>query len=525
MILIDNLKPWFFTEDVLLYGIGSQIEQQNGSCRIPAYFTNPADPFQTPKKVLLSWGCIPMLMPGFIYRNGVAAGEAGCWPGGQKIVTGEFSLSGIQPAAPDFEPFAVIEEFPTYGITSLDSQQCFHFALRHDSSSHFLVPSTEVIRAFFAPTTGLALKLVSSKGRPEDYFCSYALRLSTLYLELAEDAPSAFKYSSDLMKWLGWIICVQQLQDEWARIKACAQAGEPLKAQIPEGLHGTVRYRGLRFSSCTLILTMELTNLTAPFRDIVLEYSKKKQISSAACATSDADCSVKTTDTAEVLANSASAQGFRPQAVSIPAKLPAFKSVQIRKKPKNIQASAVETSKTSTAKSRTSETALENPQPDGTVQQGDLTPEPELLMEQDCPPELREFLQTVNKLIQNKVLLNCEKKTFHCPDPALPYSTMENGHPRSYMIIRGQHQARNGRIRTVALLEIGTAPGQHVSTLVFRCLSGEKLERLGQTFIDQYCRDGHWNRKSPGMEKVSLVRHCIHHPKALTHHIEACAPG
>ena len=89
------------------------------------------------------------------------------------------------------------------------------------------------------------------------------------------------------------------------------------------------------------------------------------------------------------------------------------------------------------------------------------------------------------------------------------------------MILRAQCMDCHGHIKTIAALEVGTAPARRVSTLVFRFSAAEELENLGQAFCKQYSRDVHWDCSTRGMENVSLVRHCRNYSKALERHIKS----
>ena len=163
--------------------------------------------------------------------------------------------------------------------------------------------------------------------------------------------------------------------------------------------------------------------------------------------------------------------------------------------------------------------SVQKPQPDGSAPQGNLAPMPaplQSMLNMDCPEELNDFLKAVVTISNENHFSGVEAKAFQCRAPVSHSCAWQN-----YMIFRAQCMDCHGHIKTIAALEVGTAPARRVSTLVFRCSASEKLENLGQAFLKQYSRDGHWDCSARGMENVSLVRHCRNYSKALERHIKS----
>lgn len=513
-----KLRPWFMKKEPLLYGVGCRVIWEQNSPNILAYFVSPDTMPVVHSKVLFPWGCLPQLIPGYLYADGIVREASEKWINGMQIVNGEFSLSKIRPSDPAFKPYSIMQDIPAFCVGDLEYQQCFDFTLEGGGTTHYLVPSTEVIRTFFAPTTDAAMKLVSPGESLEDYLQRCDLLFDTLRMTLDPEAPAVFKNDSALAAWLGWIISTPQLVEEWLRIKKSTCSENLLKARIPAGLRGKVRYRGLKFPAFTLILSMSLSDVVTPFRHIELQYTCEKRTSSVNTVASDAGGGSKLPDTAEILADSEGARPGHSYPLYVPLLCPAFKNVGITRKrtEKNVSGSAA----AHTAARRGSVVcSVQKPQPDGSAPQGNLAPMPaplQSMLNMDCPEELNDFLKAVVTISNENHFSGVEAKAFQCRAPVSHSCAWQN-----YMIFRAQCMDCHGHIKTIAALEVGTAPARRVSTLVFRCSASEKLENLGQAFLKQYSRDGHWDCSARGMENVSLVRHCRNYSKALERHIKS----
>lgn len=509
-----RITPWYFSGPVLLYGLGCSVKKSGESRALHAYFTHPDTVPKNSddlKMVSLPLGALHQLIPGYIYQDGVPLYPVSQWNGIQ-IHSESIPLCQIEKC--DFAPERPYpNDFPFFKIADLFKQAFFRFRY---ARNNYLIPSSEIIRAFFAPSSAL-IHLLFGAEYIDSYvtYCPPKDRAPNPKIVAADDTPGALKNRSAI-NWLCWLMSVPQAYNAWKQAKTAYQTTSTLRAKIPFGLSGTIQCQVLQFDSYRLIWHIDGLSLQPPypFYEVELPAARAmektpKSADSAAVAQPDPEC---------IRGDSGSASG---KATEVPLDMLDW-SIQLRT---NIHRkrggnAAIQAGTTSHSGEKVP-LSVQEPLPGGDNPAGDLTvadamtePLDDSSIIADLPPEFRDFAKVLRRLPVRIDKIICRE--------------FPSSHPLAYVAPNGGTMSRRRKYagcsfrfrgRNWGIYEVEHSDGRSISTMLAECSAPTEFNSL----IDRCVRllsdaHGQWDRTKLA-EHEFLVRHCKDQAAAICRHL------
>lgn len=510
-----RITPWYFSGPVLLYSLGCSIEKRAESRMLHAYFTRPDIVPKNPndlKMVSLPLGALPQLVPGYVYQDGVPLYPLSEWNGVQ--IHSE-SIPLHQIAEYDLGPERPYpNDFPFFKIADLFRQAFFRFRC---AGNNYLIPSSEIIRAFFSPSSALIHFLFGAEYI--DFYVTYSPPKDgcpSPKIIAADNTPGALKNRSTI-NWLCWLMSVPQAYNAWKQAKTAYQTTSTLQAKIPSGLSGAMQCQVLQFGNYRLIWHIDGLSLQPPYPFYEIELPASREIDKAHKSTEpvvtaqpDPEC---------IRGDSGSAASGKTTEVPLDMLDWSIKlRTNVRRRPGD--QAAIPTGTTAHSGERVP-LSVQEPLPGGDNPAGDLTvpdsvaePLDSVSIIADLPPEFQDFAEVLRRLSVHIDKIICKEFPFSHPLAYVRPSGETISRRRKYAGCSFQFRERNWGI-----YEVERSDGKSISTMLAECSVPTELEHLVDRCINLLLdAHGQWDRTKL-TEHEFLVRHCKDQAAAIYRHL------
>lgn len=519
-----HIVPWTLNGPVLLYTIGTNIAKQaNGSRMITAYFLElPTEKEHSPKllPVLLPLGFLPLLKPGYLYKDGRLVEPVSGWSG-KFIQTETFFFQNMRAGTPAFQQPFLGNYF------NQENPDLFHSLYYHclDDSPvprKFFISPSEIVRSFFAIDTQLLNFLFSEQDI--DTYVSCHPSGGEYKLTLSEDCPRCLRKDS-VLPWLYWLLSSDSAYAEWKSVKAAYQTYQIFKAELPLPMSGTMRCRMIPFEDSFIILSIEKYSLGLPSDKLEVSVAKHHATLQNAAPSSKST----PVNSSSICGDAASAHYGTETEIEVPSAFSIGKSLNIRKTFRPSDASS--RAKSHSPAAHTGEKlplSLQEPLPNGTNPSGNLTGKSKdsaskstsstMSPPEEGKPGFEKFEEVLRQLPPSIYDPNVHTQYYEFPDG----NSLSNITPSGETTSRRQYAVYPFHYckSSYAILEIDTRDGKRISTLLFPSKS-DAIEATSLDYINELCGNGsQWNRESLLKKHADLVRHCKNQADALQRHIQ-----
>lgn len=405
-------------------------------------------------------------------------------------------------------------DFPFFKIADLFKQAFFRFRY---TGNNYLIPSSEIIRAFFAPSSALIHFLFGAEYM--DSFITYCppkKGCPTPKIIAADDTPGALKNKSTI-NWLCWMMSVPQAYNAWKQAKTAYQTTSTFRAKIPSGLSGTMQCQALQFGNYRLIWHIDGLSLQPPYPFYEIELPTPREVDkthksteSVVTAQPDPEC---------IRGDAGSAASGKTTEVPLDMLNWSIKlRTNIHRRPGD--QAAIPTGTTAHSGERVP-LSVQEPLPGGDNPAGDLTV-PDSLTEPldyssiiaDLPPGFQEFAKVLHQLPVHIDKIICREFPFSHPLAYVTPNGETMSHRRKYVGCSFRAKGRNWTI-----YEVERSDGRSISTLLAeRSVPTEFNDLIDRCVMLLSDAHGQWD-KTKLTEHEFLVRHCKDQAAAIYRHL------
>lgn len=260
-----------FDKPVRLYALKGKPYHTHDKTLLIAHF---GDPNKQPsgiadlKRKDVTAGSLPLLEIGSIYHPDGTVEHDAHWFDGRSLVTGVIGLKDIRKKDLEFRnPNRA--DIPFYKAALFQEHFCFFS--RNDPEKRFMIPSTEVVRSFYAPSSNIATSLLAGK----DPFAGIMPTkfVNTLKLTIGEEALPDFK-NDPVARWFAWLYSQNQLWQGFYSVLQSIQQNEELRVPIPPLSDGVINYTGVPFEQYIYITRIQIQGVRIGFTQIDVEYER-----------------------------------------------------------------------------------------------------------------------------------------------------------------------------------------------------------------------------------------------------------
>lgn len=488
-----------FDEPMRLYALSRKSYHPHEKTPLIAHF---GDLYKQPsgiadlKRKVVPAGCLPLLEIGSIYHPNGTVEHDQRWFDGRSLVTGSINLCDIQECSRAFDyPFP--SDIPYFNEAFL-LQKHFCFYSQNDPEKWFMIPSMEVVRTFYAPSSNIATSLLAG----EDPFAGmrWTPDDNTLKLTLSEEALPDFKDES-VACWFAWLCKQDQLLQGLSSVLLSVQQKKELRVPIPPLSDGVIHYTGVPFDQYIYITRIQIQGMRIGFTQIDVEYERafKRQTIPSAHGKEEDPLSE---ETGIFMPDEYSSDGSHPKTLRT-FNVPQFQYAPAVRKQAKTTVTVEQARKKPGGDIPTPVTT--NPMDEaGASARLNISPYADPLVPSLGHPEFDTFVMEINGLLGRRVISQADLRY-----PPFPYDAQ-----RVYAVC----ECRDRWGRKIFLLEPGSEGSKTASTLVAPYRNGSMPEDFIRILLDN---NGSWNRSEPLMQRTELVRHCRYRVTALEKHIQA----